>query len=136
MNELDDPEIIADLQLRSSSQYDSTRLRPGAESHAAWRPSRVIGKWKCRTPPCRNLVDVTEETMEYWAKCNGWLRARGEAPLDTETILRCESCEEQVKAKRGPWLRNRVDEIASVIRQLKDSRNPRNEEHLLAKLKK
>jgi len=131
----EDPEVVADLQLRAASERDSTRSRPSPALLEVWAPSsKFVGVWKCRTAPCMRMVSVTEETLEYFEKCNEWLALKGEQPLDPTTILRCDRCRDEVKARRPALLRQRVVEMAAVIGKLKASPQPRQEHDLIRQL--
>lgn len=130
-----DPEVLADLRLRAQTERERPRTESQVRAVYAWKPSPVVGKWKCRTPPCTHFVDVTEEAMERWAQCNAWLRAEGQEPLDTSTILRCDVCEREMRRVRAGKLRERVDNIAGLIRRLKDSANPRGEVAIVKQLR-
>jgi hypothetical protein len=129
-----DPEVQRDLWLREASTRDSTRSRPSEKHLGEWAPEKPVGKWKCRVPPCGNFVDVTESTMEYWAMWNRHLMAKGESPLDTKTILWCDSCREQLAKRRSELLRKRVTELAECIKQLKASKDPRQERELIKQI--
>lgn len=134
--ELDlDPEIVDDLRLRAASEHDRSRTRISSTTLGTWAPrERIVGAWKCRTPPCRTMIDVSEDTMERWAQFNVMLRSRGEEPLDTSTIMRCDRCQAEVNRRRPELLRKRHDEMAECIRQLKDSPDPRREHELIKQL--
>jgi hypothetical protein len=111
-----DPEVVADLKLRAYSERDRSRSR-GADY--AWKPPTIVTQWKCRTPPCKEFVDVTEETIERWEIFNRQLSRMGEGPLVSHTILWCDSCLAEHAKLRPVKLRKRVERMADVIKQLK-----------------
>lgn len=137
-----DPEVQADLRLRSSSQYDSSRSRPSATALGTWKPDKPAGMWRCRgrnaQHPCpwRSMVPVTAETIERLMIFNGQLRARGETPIDSGEVVRCEQCRAGIAEARPVILRKRVDDIAALIRKLKESADPCSEREMITQLEK
>lgn len=137
-----DPEVLADLQLRASSQHDRTRARPSASLLGTWAPNeKPAGMWRCKgrgkgKEPCPQnaIVPVTAETMERLLIFNGQLRKRGEDPIDTDDVERCIPCQRAINAARPALLRKRVDDMAVVIRDLKSSTDPRRERELIKQL--
>jgi hypothetical protein len=113
----EDPEVVADLKLRAYSMRDSSRS--GDAGVYDWKPPVVATQWKCRTPPCKEFVDVTTDTLERWQIFNAQLKSKGERPLESHTILRCPSCTAEYNRIQPQRLRKRVDRMASVIQQLK-----------------
>lgn len=116
MSFAEDPEVVADLKLRSYTEHDRSRSK---EPPTYVRP-KFVGAWKCRTPACGALVDIIEETMERWAIFNRQLRAKGEPPIDTSQVVFCAACMELYRASSSDKRRKEVDRMADVIRQLKD----------------
>lgn len=111
-----DPEVIADLRLRASTERDTSR----AKEAPTWTPAKIFGQWCCRTPGCGAMVDVTEDCFERWSIFNRELRRRGEDPLDPKLIVYCDRCEGLFRAASADKRRKEVDRMAEVIRQLKD----------------
>lgn len=134
MSDEPDPEVVDDLQLRDRSAADRARTR--GDGVYDWRQPKIVGKWHCFAPHCQSLVDVTEETMDRWATFNSHLASRGEPPLDHGRILRCDSCRAAFAAVRSSKLRERVDQMADLIRQLKAAQDPRREREIIAQLEK
>lgn len=112
----EDPEVVADLQLRASSEHDRSRTRAAAYD---WKRPEVIGQWKCRAQ-CGRFCDVTQDTMEALAMWNRELKRRLEAPLDINTILWCDPCAKEKRRLSDGLRREKVDRTADVIRQIKD----------------
>jgi hypothetical protein len=135
-----DPEVAADIRLRDSSKYDSSRARPSMALLGTWKPEKPAGAWYCRgaskAHPCpqRAIVPVDADTIERLLVFNGYLRARNEDPLDSNEIVRCDACRRGIAFQRPPLLRKRVEEVAECIRQLKASSDPRRERELVKQL--
>lgn len=131
-----DPEVLADLQLRASSQHDRSRARPSQAILGTWAPNeKPAGMWRCKgrgkgKEPCPTnaVVPVTADTIERMMAFNEMLRARDEPLLETDDIVRCERCQREINATRAVRLREREDNIGSLIRQLKQSNEPRKEQ--------
>lgn len=139
MNLDEDPEVVADLRLRASSERDPSRSRPSEKLLGTWKPDedKFVGAWKCRyfeRAKCGEFVGVTQDTVDRLEQFNRMLDRRGEAPINTSTVLICDRCiarrAESVPAK----LRARVDELAGVIRKIKATANPRAEHDLIREL--
>jgi hypothetical protein len=111
-----DPEVVADLKLRAYTERD--RSRTGSANYD-WSKPVIVTQWKCRTPPCKTFVDVTEDTIERWEIFNRELARRGEGPIASHTVLRCDQCEADTRAALAINLRKQVDRMADVIRQIK-----------------
>ena len=127
-----DPEVVADLRLRASTERDTTRSAKPPE----YVPPTFVAKWRCKTPGCGALVDVTEESMERLAVFNGRLRSKAEAPLDPHSIVFCADCEQRNDAAQSERRRREVDRMAIVIRGVKSGQFPlrvtwNNTEHTL-----
>ncbi len=116
MTEALDPEVVADLQLRASTERDTSRS--GAAAYD-WKRPDVIGQWKCRAQ-CGRFCDVTQDTMEAMAMWNRELKRRLEAPLDINAILWCEPCSVEMRRLSSERRRAKVERMASVIKQIKD----------------
>ncbi len=119
MSDDEDPEVRADAQLRASSMFDRTRT---GEPNYAWQPPAVIGAWKCRTPACKRFCDVTEDTFSAMAMWNRELARRGDAPLEINATLWCDSCRAEMRRTAPDRRRGQVDRMAKVIKQLKDGK--------------
>ncbi len=112
----EDPEVVADLKLRAYTERDKSRTRTAEYD---WKPPPVVTQWKCRTPPCKEFVDVDAETIERWEIFNRELRKRGEKPIASHEVLWCASCLGEHARIRPDRLRARVERMRSVIQQLK-----------------
>jgi hypothetical protein len=144
MNDEIDPEVLADLRLRASSERDSSRARPSASLLGTWKPDeKPAGMWRCRgrgkgKAPCPSnaIVPVMADTMERLMIFNQRLRSMGEDPIDTDDVVRCDPCQRAINAARSGLLRQRIEEMAQVIRDVKASGNPRGERAKIAQLEK
>lgn len=125
-----DPEIQADLDLRESSVHDPKRTR----KEPKWVPPVEVALWTCRRPRCPNVVGVTQEVVEQLETFNGYLRARAEREIPTNAVMLCSDCRREAAAYRVGIIRERHDELANVIRELKQSPTPRNEHDRIRKL--
>lgn len=119
-----DPEVLADLQLRESSRRDSTRTR-GAGIYD-WKKPKFVGTWRCRSPVCGASVGYTQEDHETAEVFDRERARRGEPPLDRKTIALCSTCNALRLKQRADKNRAQVDELAEIIRAVKDSTNPRD----------
>lgn len=129
----EDPEVLADLQLRASSERDRSRSR--SDGNYSWSPPSIVGKWRCRNPHCKSLVDVPEPAMERFCAFNELLRRRGEEPLDRDKILFCPSCEAEFRRVAGDRRRERVERMRSAIVELKATRDAERQRELLDQLR-
>lgn len=82
-----DPEVLADLRTRESSERDSSRSR---EARYDWRPAAIVEHWRCKG--CGALVGVTRQAVETREVFNARLKSRGEAELAKDKIVFCPSC--------------------------------------------
>jgi hypothetical protein len=133
MTDDDDPEVLADLRLRASSQRDKSRDR--GDGDYSWTPPNIVGKWRCRNPRCGELVDVPEVAMDRFCAFNAELRRRGEEPLDRDRILFCPRCTDEFKRVAGDRARDRVERMRSAIIELKQTRDPERQRELLDQLR-
>ena len=112
-----DPEVLADLRLRESSEHDKSRTR--GEGVYDWKSERVIGMWRCRNSKCAMHVPVTQDAYDHLEVFNRELAKKGEKPISTGEVMYCERCETEHKRTASIRRRNAVERMASVIRQLK-----------------
>lgn len=135
-----DPEIEQDRWLREDSTRDRSRNRVSEAAIGRWKPEPIVGMWRCRglnpSNPCpqRANVGVTADTIAQWMAFNAQLRKRGEDPIDSDEIVRCDACRRGIAHQRAPKLRERVEQVAQCIRDLKASPAPRKERELLKQL--
>jgi hypothetical protein len=133
----EDPEVIADLQLRAYTEKTRKGLSEaqfGAAIREAATP-RIIEQVPCRAR-CGNVCDWTVEAEEQFAMFNRELLRRREAPLDKTKIVFCQRCIDSAAPIRATEARKHVEYIADLIRRLKASSNPEGERELLEKLKR
>ncbi len=97
-----------------------SRRRPGAAAPTT-RPfdGKVIGKVKCRTSSCRNLVDYTDVAEECRSTFDKILLKRGERPLNRDEILLCETCEVRMRARERERQLALQQRTATAISQLR-----------------
>lgn len=132
----EDPEVVADVQLRASTERDSSRSRPNQFVLGSWRPDGPVAQWNCRRPGCHTLVDVTQDGVDRLEQANAMLVRLGQRKiLDTE-VLWCPACSKAFFDARSDRLRVKVDRLAELIRKLKDSTTPRSEHLLLTDIEK
>ena len=116
MSKAHDPEVIADLALRVSSEMDRAR----GKGVTAYLPPNVVQQWPCRSrSACSEKVDVTEEVFEVFRSFNRELRQRGEEPIDAASVAFCLKCWARGQAIRADENRRQVDKVGEVIRELK-----------------
>ena len=126
----DDPEVIADLRLRASSQYDRSRT-----GEVPWTPPKIHSQVPCRNR-CGALVDWTEEAQEAMEVWNRVLARRGETPLDQTRVVFCNPCRAGGRKQLAANNRKLVDDVAKAIRELKAGVELHRENELLDKLEK
>lgn len=119
-----DPEVLADLQLRSYSQHDRTRTR-GAGVYN-WQPPAFVDSWPCRSG-CGAMIQVTEEALHALDVHNRELHHQREAPIDTAGIVFCDACMRRVNVTLPGKRRKQVDGLAEKIRELKADPPPDGE---------
>lgn len=129
-----DPEVIADLVLRASSERDPTRTR--GEAVYSWAPPKSVGVWACRNPRCRAFAEVHQENLDALEVFNRQLTSKGEPPLDVTKILYCDGCLAEFKRTAPDRRRGQVERMAVAIRALKESNDPERERELLDNLEK
>lgn len=115
-----DPEVLADMRLRDSSERDPTRTR-GAGVYD-WKPAILVEQWPCRSGSCGNTVGATLDDLQRRDQMNRELYRRGQSDIAKDKSMFCESC--RASARKGQSERNRraCDEMAVLIRQLKEQR--------------
>lgn len=129
-----DPEVLADLQLRASSQYDSTRTR-GAGVYD-WKKPNDVAQWPCKRAKCRKPVGVTQEAVDRFEDMNRIL-GNMMPPEPRATIGEVVFCDECAAAMARTMIDLNVEKrskLADVIRAMKESANPRAEHDLIKKL--
>lgn len=114
--EQDDPEAIADLQLRAKTE----RERPKTDG-AVWIPPRIVAQWPCRG--CGAEVEVTDEGARALDAFNASLAARGERPLSTQAIAWCAQCASRAAAARAAANAQQNARIAIAVRELRATRH-------------
>lgn len=117
MSDEEDPEVIADLQLRAASEFDRTRTR-GA--NYAWRKPPDAATWMCRNPQCRAPVGVPEEAVHALDVHSRRLASLDEKLIDVGEIVMCDACRAVFQSfveKRQAQIR---ESMADLIRQFKN----------------
>lgn len=122
----EDPEVIADLQLRART----VRERGGNANIPTYTPPVTVADWQCRGG-CGSTVGVTQDAIDRLEIFNRQLARKSEAPLDPNRIVFCDACKARGSSKAGESNRNKVDRLAGVIRQLKASKGPEQERELM-----
>lgn len=142
MTEEIDPEVLADLQLRISSERDSTRSR-GSGTYA-WTTPVIVAHWRCRSrESCRTavagepaLVGVTQETLDALEGFNSELRRRMQADLPTHSIVFCDECKRHGISMQAEANRKRADRMAERVRKLRDGCSADEEREIIEVLRK
>ena len=129
----EDPEVIADLQLRASSVYDSSR----SSQPPTWAPPTIVDRVPCRAR-CGAVVEWTDEAEERFGIFNRHLKQKLEAPLDKTKIAFCNACRAKGQALAAERNRQAVEFMAPLIRELKGEPAPNaiREREIIEKLKK
>lgn len=127
-----DPEVVADLQLRSSSEYDRGRSR-GNPSLTYQRPV-FVATWPCRHPRCPERVPVTQDTVDQLETFNGYLTRREERHVGVEAVVVCFDHSKLLDVHRVDSLQKRHARLNETIRAIKASNNPRSETELIKQL--
>lgn len=139
-----DPEILADLKLRASSERDTDRTRGMA---APFGEPKIVEEWPCRSPACVSVIGVTQEALDRLAVFNRRIASVGDevgnrAPLDERRIMFCEDCKAKGREFAAKDKREFVEKVAVAIRRLKELAEDgncdggREERELLKKLRK
>jgi hypothetical protein len=133
-----DPEVLADMQLRSYTEASRPRMSEAAFAagvRAAATPN-VIGVVPCRGR-CGAVVDWTEEAEQAFETWNRILLGKREAPLDKTRITFCNSCRARGARLSAENNRKQVDRLAELVRELKDEPppSPSRERELLEAIK-
>ena len=97
----------------------------GARQTVTTRPCRACGQ------PC----DVTAAGMDALKTCNRILLERGDAPLNEYRVFACERCEMHMRGSVGRANRETVDEMAAIIRDLREAVDPAGENEMIQRLK-
>lgn len=131
MSHEEDPEVIADLQLRAYSEHDSSRTR-GAGVYD-WKKAGDVAWWPC-AGACGDLVGVTEDICEYRHQFNGYLRKRMEADIPIDRIVLCPKCRTRMLQERAYRKWEQKERVAKMIRELKDQKDPATAKDLIKNL--
>jgi hypothetical protein len=124
----EDPEVVADLQLRARTE----RERGGrAAREPSWSPPVIAARWRCRGCKSDWLVDVPVDAVAAYLTFNEELKRRGEEPLDESRIVFCDECRDKGRRMAPEGRRNQVERLRSVIQKLKASRRPEEERELI-----
>lgn len=136
MSDEEDPEVIADLQLRAYTEKSRNGLSEaafGQAIRAAAKP-KIIGQVPCRAR-CGSLVDWTEEAEESFATFNRKLLSTRDAPLDKTRIVFCIRCRDRGRLEAAAINREHIDRLREVIRRVKASSHPDSEHDLHKQLR-
>lgn len=101
--EITDPEVLADLQLRDASERDRGRTRP-----LGWSPPVFVEHWPCKG--CGALVGMTKESLDVHAMFNRQLASKRESPLPKRGC--CDDC----KTRDEDLARMQADAAAAARR--------------------
>lgn len=126
-----DPEVIADLALRSANLRDRSRCKD-ADAVYDWTDPPIVASWPCRGR-CGAQVGVTQHAVDTLAQANERLRARGEPEIQHVTF--CAACVTRFKAEAAERRARNEATMAAMIRELKAGVSPEKERDILAKLR-
>jgi len=129
----EDPEVRHDRMLREESMRDTSRTR--GKGIYDWKPPVFVCHWQCRGK-CGAMVGITQDTIDHLEQFNRYLERRGEPPIDTTKTVFCDACIKYGKSLQGDNNRNRVDALAELIRELKNSIAPDRERDLIERIRK
>ncbi len=135
MSDEDDPEVLADLELREHTARTRPRVSD-AQFAAKLRDAavpRIIDKVPCRAR-CGRMADWTEEAQDAYDTFNRKLLSMRDAELDKSRIVFCDECRKRGVAMRAEDNRKHVDLVAAKIRALKATTNPDEERQLIKEL--
>ena len=118
----EDPEVVADLRLRSSTARSRQDNGP-----VAWRAPVIVATWPCRNGACRKPVQVTADGLAAAESA----RRRYPDIADHELVV-CDACQAMLNAHASVVCRRRVESLAKLIREYKETRDP----HRMAELER
>lgn len=138
MTEALDPEVIADLKLRAYTEHDRSRTRHAVHAFGAGGPDPIVAEWSCRNPECRKPVAVTQTAIDTLAQFNGdaYKLARESRPIKESTVVACSDCEQLARDYRAKAMDKRRYELSKAVKMMREKKNPRDEQDLIALLKK
>jgi len=128
----DDPEVIADLQLRARTEFDRSRTK-GADVYD-WREPATVAAWCCRTRTCRTPVRVTQDAVDNLAMMNRQAKARGYERIRDDEVMYCATCEAAMRVERGVVSQRRSEVMRKHIVELKGGPGADRERDLLKQL--
>jgi hypothetical protein len=133
VSDFEDPEVEADIRLRESTRYDTSRNLTGKAP--TWTPPKVLDRVPCRAR-CGAVVAWTDDAEEKLQIFNGILKRKMEPEIDRTKTLFCNSC--RVKGAEMSAERNRkqVDFVAERIKELKNGAGGDRYRELLDQLRK
>lgn len=138
MSDDEDPEVVADLQLRAYTAASRPRMSDEDFAQAIKKAASpaVIGVVPCRAR-CGAVVDWTQEAEHAFESFNRKLLREREAPLDKTRIVFCNGCRAKGAKMSAENNRKQVDKLGEIIRELKDEPppNPARERELVEAIK-
>lgn len=111
-----DPEVLADLHLRASSERDASRTR--GDGVYDWRRNDTADVWGCRSSSCSGTVDVGQEVVDGLEVFNRRLREQREAQIEPHRVAFCADCRAMGAKLAAERNRKHVDALAELIRRL------------------
>lgn len=110
----------------------SAALERVGDLHRPFGDPTAVAQRPCRG--CGQPCDVTETGMAALKMAQRFLLKRGERPIDETKTFACERCEMRVRDAIGQANREKVDEMAAIIRDLKEAIDPPSETAMLERL--
>lgn len=125
----EDPEVVADLQLRAHTERDRSR----ASKEPVYVPPVYVDTWACKL--CRLPIEVTADAVERVEIFNRALADRREPLLITSELVACLECAIKIQERHAFKARRDAELLGKVIARLKLSRSPEHERGLIAELR-
>lgn len=133
MNDEQDPEVLADLQLRASSMHDYTRTRP---TKIGWTPPAIVDRWPCKTG-CGAMVDVPIDAVQALEVFNAQLKRQRDRPIAPSQVMVCAPCKAKELELEAEEKRTRTERVAHHVAALNASKGiPTEERGILEQLKR
>lgn len=117
-DEHDDPEVAADLRLRTETEATRPRRDFGALLRRASESPVYVDHWPCRAG-CNRMVPIEQEAVRGLEVFNAQLKRRGEDPIQQAKVVFCDECRAKGVSMAAERNRKHVDALAALIRELR-----------------
>jgi len=134
---VEDPEIVADLALRSATERDPTRTSDANYERAVKEllDDPVVTRWPCRGRGCNELVDAPRSAVESMDVFNRQLERRRQPLIRTSEVLYCQRCKARLQQEADAARRAKDERLAPVVKLLIQSSQPEREHALIRQLR-